>query len=133
MYEAPSDRPTEVGSRLSEISRAVVKIHAEHYGRGPDRAKTIWQRDVIVCLLEEVYTPAERIWIQGGPIRPGALAADRVFKDEVEPLLRAAGRGRDRAPGARLFEPVVNADPELASEVFVLEPLEQAEALGQEL
>ena len=48
-----------------------------------------------------------------------------AFQDEVEPLLRAAVEaitGRR----VRAFLSQVNADPELASEVFVLEPLEQS-------
>ena len=126
-----SGRGVDVGGQLAGISRAVVKIHAEHYGRGPDRAKTIWQRDVIVCLLEEVYTPAERTLIQAGRFDQ-VRSLRTAFEDEVEPLLRAAV---EAVTGRRVraFLSQVNADPELASEVFVLEPLEQAEAIGREL
>ncbi len=123
MYEAPSDRPTEVGSRLSEISRAVVQIHAQYYGRGPERARTIWHRDVIVCLLEDVYTPAERTLIQAGHFEQ-VRTVRSVFEDEVEPLLRGAVEGiTDRQ--VRAFVSQVSREPELAAEVFVLEPLEQ--------
>lgn len=123
MYEAPSDRPTEVGSRLSEISRAVVQIHAQYYGRGPERARTIWHRDVIVCLLEDVYTPAERTLIQAGHFEQ-VRTVRSVFEDEVEPLLRGAVEGiTDRK--VRAFVSQVSREPELAAEVFVLEPLEQ--------
>jgi uncharacterized protein YbcI len=126
-----STRDVDVGGQLAGISRAVVKIHAEHYGRGPDRAKTIWQRDVIVCLLEEVYTPAERTLIQAGRFDQ-VRSLRTAFQDEVEPLLRAAV---EAVTGRRVraFLSQVCAEPELASEVFVLEPLEQAEAFGQEL
>ena len=123
MYEAPSDRPTEVGSRLSEISRAVVQIHAQYYGRGPERARTIWHRDVIVCLLEDVYTPAERTLIQAGHFEQ-VRTVRSAFEDEVEPLLRGAVEGiTDRQ--VRAFVSQVSREPELAAEVFVLEPLEQ--------
>ena len=123
MYEAPSDRPTEVGSRLSEISRAVVQIHAQYYGRGPERARTIWHRDVIVCLLEDVYTPAERTLIQAGHFEQ-VRNVRSAFEDEVEPLLRGAVEGiTDRQ--VRAFVSQVSREPELAAEVFVLEPLEQ--------
>lgn len=125
-----STRGVDVGGQLAGISRAVVKIHAEQYGRGPDRAKTIWQRDVIVCLLEEVYTPAERTLIQAG--RFDQVRSLRIaFQDEVEPVLRAAV---EAVTGRRVraYLSQVCAEPEVASEVFVLEPLEQAEALTEE-
>jgi uncharacterized protein YbcI len=125
-----SSRDADVGGQLAGISRAVVSIHAEHYGRGPDRAKTIWQRDVILCLLEEVYTPAERTLIRAGRFDQ-VRSLRTAFQDEVEPLLRAAV---EAVTGRRVraFLSQVNADPELASEVFVLEPLEQAETFSEE-
>jgi len=126
-----SSRDVDVGGQLAGISRAVVRIHAEHYGRGPDRAKTIWQRDVILCLLEEVYTPAERTLIQAGRFDQ-VRSLRTAFQDEVEPLLRAAV---EAVTGRRVraFLSQVSAEPELASEVFVLEPLERPEALSEEL
>ena len=126
-----SSRGVDVGGQLAGISRAVVKIHVEHYGRGPDRAKNIWQLYVIVCLLEEVYTPAERTLIQAGRFDQ-VRSLRTVFEDEVEPLLRAAV---EAVTGRRVraFLSQVNADPELASEVFVLEPLEQGEPTDREL
>jgi len=100
-----SSRGVDVGGQLAGISRAVVKIHAEHYGRGPDRAKTIWQRDVILCLLEEVYTPAERTLIQAG--RFDQVRSLRIaFQDEVAPECSGGVPERQRRRSKRLLESV---------------------------
>jgi uncharacterized protein YbcI len=121
--DALTGRTADVGARLSEISRAVVRVHAQHYGRGPERAKTIWQGDLIVCVLEDIYTRAERTLIDAG--RFDQVRTVRIaFQDELEPLLCAAVEaitGRT----VRGFLGQVAAEPELASEIFVLEPIEQ--------
>ena len=123
-----STNGVDVSGQLAEISRAVVQIHAQHYGRGPDQAKTIWERDVILCLLEEIYTPAERTLIQAG--RFDQVRSLRIaFQDEIEPLLCSAV---EAVTGRRVrgFLSQVSERPELASEVFVLEPADRPDASG---
>jgi uncharacterized protein YbcI len=55
-----------VRSALDQISREIVQIHANFYGRGPNRAKTIWQRDVVACILEDIFTNTEALLIARG-------------------------------------------------------------------
>lgn len=39
----------------------MVALFKEQFGRGPTRARTYWAGpDILVCLLEETLTPAER-------------------------------------------------------------------------
>ena len=49
------DPPTrlEVGPLASRISREVVQLHANLYGRGPTRAKTHLGDDYALCILED--------------------------------------------------------------------------------
>jgi uncharacterized protein YbcI len=48
------------------ISNAITRLHREHYGRGPNSARTIIQRNYVVCFLDDIYTPAERTLIDAG-------------------------------------------------------------------
>ena len=52
------DRPP---SSLAEISREMVRIYKEQFGRGPTRARTEWAGpDQLLVTLEETLTSAER-------------------------------------------------------------------------
>jgi uncharacterized protein YbcI len=105
------------GSALDSISREIVQIHANFYGRGPNRAKTIWQRDVVTCILEDIFTNTEALLIARGHF--GEVRSSRiVFQDDVEPLFRAVV---EKATGRRVesFLSQVSIDG-VASEVFLL-------------
>jgi Na+-translocating membrane potential-generating system (MpsC) len=41
------------GPLLAAISNLVVRIYAEHVGRGPTRARTYFNDNVIVCVLHD--------------------------------------------------------------------------------
>jgi uncharacterized protein YbcI len=48
-------------SVLAEISRQMVRIYKEQFGRGPTKARTDFAGpDVVICTLEDSLTPAER-------------------------------------------------------------------------
>jgi uncharacterized protein YbcI len=48
-------------SALMEISNAMVQLYKQQFGRGPSSARTHWAGpDVLVCVLEDTFTPAER-------------------------------------------------------------------------
>ena len=38
----------------------MVRIHSEHYGRGPRKAKTFINGNVIICVLEDGFTQVEK-------------------------------------------------------------------------
>jgi uncharacterized protein YbcI len=52
-------RMTIDGALRAAISRAVVRIHAEHYGKGATQAKTYAFENLIVTVLRDVFTTAE--------------------------------------------------------------------------
>ena len=56
------------GPLLAEISRAVVGIHREHFGRGPTRAKSHYDGELLVVVLGEVLTPLERLLTAAGMV-----------------------------------------------------------------
>jgi uncharacterized protein YbcI len=48
-------------SMLAQISRTMVRLYKEQFGRGPTRARTDWcGRDLLVCTLEDTLTPTEK-------------------------------------------------------------------------
>ena len=61
MIEQPNrdgDRPSV---EMAEISRTMVKLYKDHFGRGPTKAYSTWVgEDILVCILEDSLTPAEK-------------------------------------------------------------------------
>jgi uncharacterized protein YbcI len=110
---------TDRKSYVAAISREIVQIHSQFYGRGPTKAKTIWRDEIIVCVLEEIFTKAEQLLVERG--RFGEVRAQRIaFQDEVGPLFRGSV---ERITGRRVdsFLSQVSSDG-VAAEVFVLGP-----------
>src|SRR6201747_1735984 len=73
------------GSIVAAVSREVVGIYADYYGRGPTKAKTIWRDDVVVCILEDVFTRAEKLLVDGGRFDQVRLNR-QAFQDQIEPM-----------------------------------------------
>jgi len=55
-----------LGEMRATISREIVRLQAEYYGKGPTKAKTHIVDDVVVVVLEETFTPAEKTLAQRG-------------------------------------------------------------------
>lgn len=53
-------------SPQAEISNQISRIQAAYYGKGPLRAKTYMVDDLVVCVLEETFTRAEKTLIERG-------------------------------------------------------------------
>lgn len=111
----PSD--THATSVVADISREIVKAHSQYYGRGPTKARTTWKDDVVVVILEEIFTRAEQTLVDAGHFAQ-VRSTRTTFQDEISPLFRqiieqATGRK------VRSFLSQVNTDG-IASEVFVL-------------
>jgi len=119
-----SDLPTKdaathdaSGAMVASISREIVGIYAEYFGRGPTKAKTLWRDDVITSILEDAFTRAERVLVDGGRFEQVRMNR-QAFQDQVEPLFRATiERVTGRAVQTCLSQ--INRDG-VAVEVFVL-------------
>ena len=57
---------SERGRQTASISNAITRLHRDHYGRGATTARTIIQRNYVVCFLEDIYPPVERTLIEAG-------------------------------------------------------------------
>jgi uncharacterized protein YbcI len=109
------------GSVLASISNAMVGLHLDHFGRGATKARTIVQGDWVVCLLEGVFTVEERLLISKkrfSTVRDSRMAVqDEMRQASVAKIEELTGR----TVLASFSQ--VNCDPELALEMFVLEPV----------
>ena len=115
MTSEVSDR----GHQAAAISNAITRLHRAHYGRGATTARTIIQRNYVVCFLDDIYTPVERTLLEAG--RSEAVRETRnLFQDAMGPKFREAV---EEATGRTVvaFMSQVHFDPDMAAEVFVLE------------
>jgi uncharacterized protein YbcI len=103
-----------------EISRAMVALFKEATGRGPGRARTYIEAGLVVTVLHDTMTKAER------------TLKDENLEDQVRDLRRIfQGTFRDEAiavverlTGAKVLAFLSDhaVDPDYAVEAFILEP-----------
>jgi uncharacterized protein YbcI len=111
--------PLSGGQLNAAVTSALVGIHNEHLGRGPTTASTFHYRNVVVTLMHDVLTHAERSLGRTG--RADAIRNVRgLFQTAMEPEFRAAV---ERLTGRRVvaFIGGNEVDPDIAAEVFVLD------------
>jgi uncharacterized protein YbcI len=114
--------PAMDGAMRSAISQAIVRIHAEHYGKGATQAKTYVWENLVVTVLRDVLTVAERTLVGVG--RADTVRDVRTtFQFTMEQTFSAA---IERLTGRRVHSFMSQVDPAngLGVEVFVLEPLD---------
>jgi uncharacterized protein YbcI len=120
MTEEQREPPPIDGAVRSAISQAIVSIHAEHYGKGATQAKTYAWDNVVVTVLRDVLTTAERTLADAG--RADTVREVRgTFQSTMEQTFRSAVEG---LTGRRVHSCLSQIDPVngLGIEVFVLEP-----------
>jgi uncharacterized protein YbcI len=109
------------GALRSAISQAIVRLHAEHYGKGATQAKTYVWDNLVVTVLRDVLTTAERTLVAVG--RADTVREVRTtFQSTMERTFRSAV---ERLTGRRVQSFLSQVDPAsgLGIEVFVLEPV----------
>lgn len=106
----------------ADISREIVRIHAHYYGRGPTKAKTYVNEEVVLCLLGDIYTPSEEMLIKAG--RFEEVRRNRTaFQDTVEPIMRESV---ERISGRQVASFLSQISPDgRASEVFIMVKAEE--------
>jgi len=110
------------GEMLAEVSRSVVRLHKDLYGKGPTRARSHMVGDLLVCVLAGGFTRAELTLLAGGKgdvVRHQrqelqAIARDR-FTSTIESVTGRPVLG---------WLSSIDEHAQLSAEVFVLEPRE---------
>jgi uncharacterized protein YbcI len=107
-----------LGQARSTITREIVRLQAEYYGQGPTRAKTYITEDLVVVVLEETFTPAERTLVEHGDKGP-IEEIRRRFQSRMAQQFRSVveqATGRE----VKTFLSESNVDDDVAIEVFLL-------------
>jgi uncharacterized protein YbcI len=117
---SPDGHRPRGGTLLAQISNAMVRIHKEHWGKGPTKARTIYAEDVVLTRLEEIFTRAETTLLRAGrekEVRNMRLA----FQRELEPEFVAAV---EHLTGRKVqaFISEIHAPTNMGVELFMLEP-----------
>ena len=112
--------PQRHGDVLTAISDGLVALLKEFYGRGPTRAKSYYEDDLVVCLLRGGFSRVEQTLLEGG--RGASVIQQRM---EFQDLMRARFEAVvERATGRRVigFMSGNQQDPDIMCEVFILAP-----------
>lgn len=118
-------RPSR-GETLAQISTELVQLHSRYYGRGPTKAKTHMVNDTVVCILGGGFTTVERTLLDTGEVE-SVYQMRRSFQQAMEgDFRRVVEEATHRKVIAYMSS--IHVDPDLAVELFVLEPLAEEEA-----
>jgi uncharacterized protein YbcI len=108
------------GEVLARISTGLVQLHSRYYGKGPTKAKTFLVDDTIICILRGGFTTVERTLIDEGNV-DAVYEIRRSFQQAMEGhFTSVVEEATDRRVIAYMSQ--IHQDPDLAVELFVLEP-----------
>lgn len=114
----PEDDPDR-GRLAASISTAVVHAFTEHTGRGPTRARTTIDGDLIVVVLHDGQTKAERALVRAGQGEE-VLRLRRIFQDTMRgDLVNAVEALTLRT--VQTFMSANHNEPDTAAEIFILD------------
>jgi uncharacterized protein YbcI len=122
-------RSPERGSAALEISNGMVQLLARVTGRGPTKARTTIGRDNVFVMLADTLTIGERSLVEAGfgdhvletrSRYQSAMRHEAVFLIETIMRRKVVGFMSDN-----------HLDPDLACEIFALEPGEPAQPLQE--
>jgi len=108
------------GSKAAAISNHVVRTMSEYTGRGPTKARTYINDDLVTVVLQDTLTKGERS-LAGGEREELVLTTRKAYQgtmrhDLVDGVETILGRS------VRAFLSDNHIDPDVAVEVFLLAP-----------
>ncbi len=111
--------PLRGGELNAAVTREVIRIQSESHGRGPKKAFSFHNGNVLITVLEEVLTPAERK-LAGSGQGEAVLKMRRLYQSTM------AGEMKQRieaVTGRRVTALMSDnhVEPDMAVEVFILD------------
>src|ERR1700712_320304 len=118
MASTQADDPTTGSSMGAAISNAVVRLMSEYTGRGPTKARTHINNNLVTVVLEDVMTKGERSLVHDGN---SDLVLTTRFAYQQTMRLDLIGAVQD-ITGCEVaaFMSANHIDPDMAVEAFVL-------------
>lgn len=119
-----SQETRDHGQLAAAISNAVVHRLAETTGRGPTRARTTLGQDAVFVVVQDALTKGERVLVEQGE-------ADVVLnlRHRWQQAMRdSLSNDVQQLTGRRVigFMSDNQVDPDLGTEIFILEPADGA-------
>lgn len=107
------------GELNAALTSALVGIQNEHLGRGPRTASTFHHGNVIVTLMQDVMTPAEKTLARTGN-GPAVTSMRHLFQETMQSDFRLAV---ERLTGAKVvaFISGNHIEPDMAAELFIMD------------
>jgi uncharacterized protein YbcI len=122
MADVEQQQQLRGGELNAAVTSALVGIHTEHLGRGPTTASTFHYRNVLITLMHDVLTHAERSLSASDQVE--AIRNIRhLFQETMEKDFRIAV---ERLTGRKVLAFISgnHIEPDIAAEMFILdEPL----------
>jgi uncharacterized protein YbcI len=122
MTASNAPQPSDKGPRLAAISTLTVGLFGQYTGRGPSKARTFIDDDVVVVVLQDMLTTAELTLVEHDRAKI-VLATRKIFHEVMsEQLIAGIEQILQRSVIACLSDNHI--DPDIAIAVFVLAPIE---------
>ena len=110
--------PRALGETRARISKEMVRLQSEYYGKGPTRAKTYIVDDLVVVVLEESFTRAEKTLVERGE-REAIQQIRRRFQQQMaESFISIVEQATGRR--VRVFLSETDVDQDVSVETFLL-------------
>jgi uncharacterized protein YbcI len=112
-------KPLSGGELNAAITREVIRVQNESHGRGPSKAFSFHNGNVLTTVLENVLSPAERR-LAGNGEGDAVLHMRSLYQKSMEPELK---RCVEEITGRRVLAFLCDnhLDPDMAVEVFILD------------
>jgi uncharacterized protein YbcI len=110
--------PKPLGERRAWISREIVRLQAEYYGKGPTKAKTYMLDDLVVVVLEESFTRAEKTLAERGEREAIQQIRRRFQQHMADSFISVVEQATGRRVRAFLSETDIGQD--VSVETFLL-------------
>ncbi|MGK2931610.1 MAG: DUF2294 domain-containing protein [Solirubrobacterales bacterium] len=108
------------GDVVSQISEGLVRLLKEQYGNGPSQTRTIYDDDMVLCVLRGNFTKVEQTLSESGRtdvVDQLRAAFQRAMAPEFKSVVETATGRKVIA-----FMSGSSIDPDMMGEMFVLEP-----------
>src|SRR3954449_3402314 len=109
---------SSLGETRAAISNEIVRLQAEYYGKGPTRAKTYIVEDLVVVVLEESFTRAEKTLAERGEREAIEHIRRRFQQQMTEEFTSVVEQATGRK--VRVFLSETNIDSDVSVETFLL-------------
>lgn len=115
----PDLQPLTGGELNAAVTREVIRVQNESHGRGPKKAYSFHNGNVLVTILEGVLTPGERKLASNGE-GEAVLRMRRLYQRSMASELK---KGVEAITGRKVvaFMSDNTLEPDMAVETFILD------------